>query len=74
MGYKMIKAHEWYDDSGLPIGDNFDNVIEHQLENDVTHIVCQNCGENLYDGDTYYPRIGVCEYCLHDYKEKVEIE
>lgn len=75
----MIKAHEWYNDDNLSLGDNnFDSVVEqnysNQLENDITHIICQNCGENLYDGDTYYPRLGVCEYCLPDYKEKVEIE
>lgn len=36
--------------------------------------VCPNCGEQLYDGDSYYPRLGLCEYCICDYKERVEID
>lgn len=60
---------------------NSDNDIErlrdalypNPLENTQIRIICQNCGEYLYDGDTYYPDLGVCEYCLQDYKEIVDI-
>lgn len=45
------------------------------LEEDTQiHITCQHCGEYLYDGDVYYPELGVCEYCLVEYKEIVNIQ
>ena len=44
------------------------------LEEDYIYILCTNCGERLYEGDIYYPEIGLCEYCLPNYKERVEIE
>lgn len=31
-------------------------------------VTCDGCGEYLIDGDVYYPDIGVCEYCLQNYK------
>ena len=50
-----------------------DVVFPNPLEESPLYISCPNCGEQLYDGDTYYPDIGVCEYCLQDYKEIVNI-
>ena len=49
-------------------------VYTNSLEEDAQiHVVCQRCGEYLYDGDIYYPELGVCEYCLMDYKKVVDI-
>ena len=28
--------------------------------------VCENCGDDLYEGDYYYPDIPACEHCLYD--------
>ena len=36
-------------------------------------IVCHNCKEHLYQGDTYYPDLDVCEFCIDEYLETVEI-
>lgn len=37
-------------------------------------IICPNCGEHLYDGDTHYPELDTCEFCIDEYKKIVEIE
>jgi predicted RNA-binding Zn-ribbon protein involved in translation (DUF1610 family) len=75
----MIDAYEWYVDNkysstGTELDGLMNQAYPNPIENETTHLVCPNCGENLYDGDTHYPRLGLCEYCLPDYKEKVEIE
>lgn len=62
-----------YNDEDLRIEELRDDIYQNPLEHSETHIVCSNCGESLYDGDIYYPQIGLCEYCLPDYKERVEI-
>ena len=75
----MIDSQDWnIENKYFSTGTELDALVEkfypNPLENDTNYTVCPNCGERLYDGDTYYPRIGLCEYCLPDYKEKVEIE
>ena len=37
------------------------------------YVKCDGCGEFLRDGDIYYPDIGVCEYCLQNYRSVVKI-
>ena len=74
----MIQSNTWrnnkYSFDGVEIDAIIDQAYPNSIEYDETHIVCQNCGEKLYDGDTYYPELGVCEHCLSDYKEGVEID
>ncbi len=62
-----------FDDYGK-IEDMRDALYPNPLEEAPLHIICPNCGEQLYDGDVYYPSIGICEYCLPDYKEVVNIQ
>lgn len=32
---------------------------------------CENCNMELFDGDVYYPELGVCQYCVEDFEEEV---
>jgi len=43
-------------------------------EQDYYYIVCPTCREKLYEGDTYYPELMLCENCIRDYQKRVEIE
>ena len=56
---------------------NYDNIINdlyvNPLDETPLYIICGGCGEKLYDGDTYYPELGVCEWCICDYKSVVDI-
>ena len=63
-----------YDDDGLRIEEFLGRMYQNPLDNSDTHIVCPNCGESLYDGNIHYPSIGLCEYCLPDYKERVDLD
>ena len=35
---------------------------------------CAHCDRYLYDGDFWYPELGVCEYCVDIYKEVIRDE
>ena len=63
-----------YNDDDSRIEELIGRMYQNPLDENNTHIVCTNCGENLYDGDIYYPSIGLCEYCLPDYKERVDLD
>ena len=63
-----------YNDEDLKAEQLKDYMYPNPLENEVFHLVCPNCEQSLYEGDIYYPELGLCEYCLQDYKERVELE
>ena len=35
---------------------------------------CAYCDRYLYDGDSWYPELGVCEYCVDIFKEFIDEE
>ena len=35
---------------------------------------CAYCDRYLYDGDSWYPELGVCEYCVDLFKEVIDEE
>lgn len=35
---------------------------------------CSYCDRYLYDGDSWYPELGVCEYCVDIFKEFIDEE
>ena len=32
---------------------------------------CFNCGEDLFEGDIYYPLLDLCEHCIKEYEVEV---
>ena len=34
---------------------------------------CPSCRADLFVGDVYYPILEVCEYCLEEYEEEIEV-
>lgn len=66
---------DWYENTtSLDTNDvnwNYYNPLE---ENSNLYIVCQTCGEHLYDGEYYYPELNVCEYCIDKYRQTVNID
>lgn len=32
-------------------------------------IFCNGCGEELFEGDRYYPVLDLCEFCIDTYKK-----
>lgn len=63
-----------YNDEDLKAERLRDYMYPNPSGTEVTHRICPHCGESLYDGDSYYPLLGLCEYCIPDYKERVEID
>jgi len=37
-------------------------------------ITCPRCGERLIVGDTWYPELEVCEFCIDDYEKEIETD
>lgn len=31
---------------------------------------CEGCGADLYEDEVYYPMLGVCEHCLHEFEKR----
>ena len=48
------------------------NTPERSLEPPEVKVAehCEGCGEGLYIGEKYYPKLGVCEFCIHEYEKE----
>lgn len=71
---------DWYENTTNGLDDRLiiEDVLSQRFKNPLEdepdlYITCPTCGEHLHDGETYYPEIGVCEYCISDYKQTVSI-
>lgn len=63
-----------YNSTEIEIERILEEAYPNPIENESNCIICPNCGEKLYDGDIYYPQLCLCECCLSDYKQRVELD